>query len=121
MDAKYFNILIPKKLLYLGRVAYVAGGAGTVGRGIVEALLKEEAKVWISSRDENRLNEIKNSLPVGLRSNLHTIKSEIDTEVDCARVRDEILRVDKQINHVVSSLGNKIVNIEKYCHNFNIN
>jgi short-subunit dehydrogenase len=71
----------------------------------VEALLNEGAKVWISSRDENRLNEIKNSLPEAIRTNLNTIKSEIDTEADCARVRDEILRVDKQINHVVSSLG----------------
>jgi hypothetical protein len=67
--------------------------------------LKHGAKVWVSSRSQQKLDEFKNWLPENLRSKVGMIKGEIDTEKGAAAVRDEILSKEKQINHVVSSLG----------------
>jgi short-subunit dehydrogenase len=76
-----------------------------VGSGIAKALLNAGAKVWISSRDEKRLRDFKESLPENLKSKLDYVKGEVSSEADCIRIRDHILKEDKKINHVVSSLG----------------
>lgn len=83
----------------------MAGGTGIVGSGIAEALLKAGAKVWISSRDETKINEFKLSLPEKLRDKLSGIKGEVTVENDIVRIRDTILKQDAKIDHVISSLG----------------
>ena len=61
------------------------------GSGITRSLLESGHKVWISSRNEVKLNEFKNSLPSNLQERLRTIVSEISDEASCAAVRDRIL------------------------------
>lgn len=85
---------------------YVAGGTGIVGSGITVALLKAGAKVWISSRDENKIRDFKLSLPERLREKLIGVKGEVTVEKDIVQIRDIILNQDTKIDHVVSALGN---------------
>lgn len=86
-------------------MAYVAGGTGIVGSGITVELLKAGAKVWISSRDENKIRDFKQTLPEKLREKLIGVRGSPSDEKDIAQIRDLILTQDGKIDHVVSSLG----------------
>ncbi|XP_063426602.1 uncharacterized protein LOC134710255 isoform X2 [Mytilus trossulus] len=55
---------------YSGRVAFIAGGTGIVGSGCVRSLLKEGAKVAVSSRSQQRLDDLKKSFSADLQKNL---------------------------------------------------
>jgi len=68
-------------------------------------LLEQGYKVWISSRNESRLNDFKNSLPSNLQERLRTIVGEISDESACAAVRDKIISEDKIVHHVITALG----------------
>ena len=67
--------------------------------------MKNGAKVWISSRDQAKLDEFKNGLSEEIRSNVGLIRSELSKESDAINIRDQILNEDKKITNVVSSLG----------------
>ena len=92
-------------IIIIGKVAYVAGGTGIVGSGITLALLKAGAKVWISSRDENKIREFKQTLPEKLREKIIGVRGSPSDEKDIGQIRDIILSQDGKIDHVFSSLG----------------
>ena len=68
-------------------------------------LLKNGAKVWVSSRDNNKLNEFKNGLPTELQLNVGLINSQLSTESDAIKIRDQILSTDGKVTNVFSALG----------------
>lgn len=45
-----------------GKIAYIAGGAGNVGEGIVRGFLKEGATVVTSSRSNEKLDRLRELL-----------------------------------------------------------
>lgn len=59
----------------------------------------------MSARDETRFNELKSIVPSEFHSNLSVFKADLNREEDCLRLKEEILRKDGQINHVVASIG----------------
>ena len=59
----------------------------------------------MSSRDAARLDELKSLIPSELHSNLSLVKADISNESECVALRDEILKKDGKINHVVASIG----------------
>lgn len=91
--------------MYEGKVVYVAGGSGIVGWGIAEAFLKAGAKVYISSRDQKKLDNIKKKLSENLKERLVGIKGSASDEKDIVAIKDAILAQDKKIDHVVSAIG----------------
>lgn len=88
-----------------GAVAFVAGGTGIVGSGVVSQLLSQGAKVWVAGRNEAKFEALEQSVPAEYKSNLELIKANLSNEVDCIKVKDRILRTDGQLNHVVASIG----------------
>ena len=89
----------------LDLVTFVAGGCGIVGSGIVESLVKNGAKCWVASRDVSRLDTLKQLIPADLHDNLSLVNADISKESECVRLRDEIIKKDGKLNHVVASIG----------------
>ena len=83
----------------------VAGGCGIVGSGIVASLLNNGAKCWIPSRSDAKFEELKKSLPISLHSQIEMRKVNLCNENETQQLREEILRKDGKLNHVVVSVG----------------
>ncbi len=81
------------------------GGSGIIGSGCVREFLKAGAKVWITSRDWSRLEEIKLNLTQDEQSRLGALVGSFTSDQECERIRDHILDTDKKIDHVVAALG----------------
>lgn len=90
-----------------GKVALIAGGAGTVGSGIVRGFLRAGAKVVVPSRRAEALSSLKEEM--GNPPELLTIETEVSTEAGMAKVLEFIDKeLGGQLDHVVTSLGGLI-------------
>ena len=89
---------------YQGKVVYIAG-SGIIGSACVKEFIKAGAKVWITSRDWNRLEEIKNSLTLNEQKNLGLQVGKLTSDLECEKIRDHILAHDKKVDHVVVAFG----------------
>ena len=90
-------------------MVYIAG-SGSVAFGCVKEFLKSGAKVWITSRDWNRLDEIKLNLTPVESGRFNALVGSFASDIDCERIRDHILAIDKKIDHVVAALGVSWIN-----------
>ncbi|XP_077371649.1 uncharacterized protein LOC144015493 [Festucalex cinctus] len=87
------------------RVVLVLGGAGTVGSGIVKALLDKGFKVAVISRDGNRLERLKSFISANIKDNLITIVGDVGSEDGAEQAKQVLLKEVGKITDVVSSLG----------------
>lgn len=89
-----------------GKVAYIAGGAGNVGEGIVRAFLKAGAVVAVSSRKAEKLEELRTYLgDIATSDRFIPIVGEISQVAGAQSIRDQILSKFGKIDAVVASLG----------------
>jgi 3-oxoacyl-[acyl-carrier protein] reductase len=97
-----------------GRVALVAGGAGTVGSGIVHAFLNAGATVIVPSRERARLDALRGELasaglPAGASERLIVIEADIAMPAGAAEIRAlverDVIGRGGQLDHLVTSLG----------------
>lgn len=99
-----------------GRVALVAGGAGTVGSGIVHAFLHAGATVLVPSRERARLEALRSELAASgdmpaaaLSERLIGIEADIATPDGAATVRQaverDVIGRGGHLDHLVTSLG----------------
>jgi NAD(P)-dependent dehydrogenase (short-subunit alcohol dehydrogenase family) len=88
-----------------GKVALVLGGCGEVGEGITRALLAAGAVVAVSSRDNNRLSELHDRLPVEWDGRYVPIHGDIGSPTGVLAVRDRVQFVCHNLDIVVASLG----------------
>lgn len=86
------------------KVALIAGGAGAVGEGIVEAFLQAGANVIVPSRSPKNLSRLKDRFRE-FENSLTLIEEDLGTEEGSAKVRDKILQKFGRIDAVVASLG----------------
>lgn len=87
-----------------GRVALVAGGAGTVGSGIVHAFLQAGATVIVPSRDPARIDALR--AETGAPERVIGMLADVGSPEGAARVRAAVEREHgDRIDHVVASLG----------------
>lgn len=68
-------------------------------------MLKAGAKVYVSSRDENKIKQLKNSVPEKLRDKLVGISGSPSDDKEISQIRDIILNKEGKIDHVFPSLG----------------
>ncbi|KAH3722211.1 cis-2,3-dihydrobiphenyl-2,3-diol dehydrogenase-like [Dreissena polymorpha] len=87
-----------------GRTAFVAGGSGTVGSGIVRSFLQQGAKVAVSSRVLANLNDLKAKIEPKLQKNLILIEANAATEAGAHKILQQ-LEGQGGVHHVVSSFG----------------
>lgn len=88
-----------------GRICLIAGGAGTVGEGIVRAFLRAGATVIVPSRSEERLATLASRLEPDLLGNLVSLVGNIGDSEDASRLRDVALDRFGRVDAVVASLG----------------
>ena len=100
------NIMIPPCPPSTGKVALVLGGCGEVGEGITRALLAAGAIVAVSSRDNNRLSELHDRLPVEWDGQYvaDSRRCRFARPASLA-VRDRVQFVCQRLDIVVASLG----------------
>ncbi|KAJ3596136.1 hypothetical protein NHX12_002545 [Muraenolepis orangiensis] len=75
------------------RVVLALGGAGTVGSGVVKALLDKGFKVAVISRDNGRLERLRSSVSAGTKDNLTTIVGDVGTEDGAEAAKQALLKV----------------------------
>lgn len=88
-----------------GRICLIAGGAGTVGEGIVRAFLRAGATVIVPSRSEQRLADLVARLDPALHGGLVTQVGDIGDPDGAARLRDAAFARFGRLDAVVASLG----------------
>ncbi len=96
--------MIPADLLAGTRVL-VAGGAGHVGRVLVDSLLRAGAAVAVPSRSRARLDGLVASVDAGHGDRLVTVIGDIADESDGARVRDVARRELGGLDAAIVSMG----------------
>lgn len=87
------------------RVVLALGGAGTVGSGLVKALLDRGFKVAVVSRDSKKLEKLKNFVSPSTKANLTTLVGNVGSEEAADQVKQALLQTVGKITDVVSSLG----------------
>ncbi|CAB1323426.1 unnamed protein product [Coregonus sp. 'balchen'] len=87
------------------RVVLALGGAGTVGSGIVKALLDKGFKVAVISRDNSRLEKLRGFVSPSTRDNLTTLVGNVGSEEGAEVVKQSLLKSVGKVTDIVSSLG----------------
>ncbi|TSK38481.1 Peroxisomal trans-2-enoyl-CoA reductase [Bagarius yarrelli] len=87
------------------RVVLALGGTGTVGSGLVKALLDRGFKVAVISRDKSKLEKLKGFVSPSTTCNLTTLVGNIGSEEEAENVKQTLLNSVGKITDVVSSLG----------------
>ncbi len=88
-------------------VVLVAGGAGEVGAGIVQAFLDKDATVIVPSRSQEHLDDLHEHLESTRTTTdqLNTLVGDIGQVDGAELLRDEVLERFGQVDAVVASLG----------------
>lgn len=87
------------------KICMIAGGAGSVGEGIVRAFLRAGATVVVPSRSEEKLAALAGWIDPSLRGGLVPLRGDIGDPDDAVRLRGELLARLGRIDAVVASLG----------------
>ena len=88
-----------------GKTIFVAGGAGSVGEGLVRSLLAANATVFTISRKPEKLDELRSRLGDLANDRLITFEGSLGDFDSGEAVRDKILSQCDQLSGVVASLG----------------
>ncbi|XP_075995030.1 peroxisomal trans-2-enoyl-CoA reductase [Genypterus blacodes] len=88
-----------------GRMVLALGGAGTVGSGVVRALLDKGFKVAVISRDNNRLEKLRSFVSPNTKDNLTTIVGNVGSEEGAEEAKAALLKAVGKVTDIVSSLG----------------
>lgn len=88
-----------------GQVVLVAGGAGAVGEGIARGLLAAGATVVVPSRDERRLQAVRERLPADTLDRFTPVVGNVGTIKGAEALRDQVVAELGRIDHAVASLG----------------
>src|SRR5476651_1801862 len=87
-----------------GKVAVVSGGAGTIGRACVGALLREGATVAVVDRDETALRRLVDSEGLGTDKLLH-LAADVTDEPSVLAMVEDIHRRTGRFDVLVNCIG----------------
>ncbi|KAM9376374.1 uncharacterized protein KZ484_008967 [Pholidichthys leucotaenia] len=87
------------------RVVLALGGAGTVGSGVVKALLDKGFKVAVISRDSSRLDRLRAFVSPNTKDNLTTIVGNVGSEEEAEQAKQALLKKVGNVTDIISSLG----------------
>lgn len=88
-----------------GKIAFIAGGAGNVGEGIVRSFLKAGATVITTSRKQEKLDALRDRLGNLAGDNFIPIVGGLGDLDSAEQLRDQILKQSGRLDAVVASIG----------------
>ncbi len=88
-----------------GKIAFIAGGAGNVGEGIVRSFLKAGATVITTSRKQEKLAELRSYLGDLAKDNFVPIVGDLGDLESAEKLRSQILGQFNRLDAVVASIG----------------
>lgn len=88
-----------------GKIAFIAGGAGNVGEGIVRSFLKAGATVITTSRKQEKLEELRGYLGDLANDNFVPIVGDLGDLESAEKLRNQILEKFNRLDTVVASIG----------------
>lgn len=88
-----------------GKIAFIAGGAGNVGEGIVRSFLKAGATVITTSRKQEKLEELRGYLGDLANDNFVPIVGDLGDLESAEKLRTQILGKFNRLDAVVASIG----------------
>lgn len=91
--------------LHTGRTVIVAGGTGSVGRVLVESLLRSGARVVVPSRSEEKLRDLRGHLGHGTTERLVTIEGDIGDGEKAPALVERIVSERGPLHAAVATLG----------------
>lgn len=91
--------------LLSGKTIYVAGGAGEVGEGVVQALLKHDASVVVSSRSDESLSSLRDRLGSEAAPRLSGFVGDVGSLDGINALQTNIQLRHPKLDGVVASLG----------------
>eukprot|EP01133_Synstelium_polycarpum_P003953 gene3953-4578_t len=87
------------------KVVLVTGGGAGIGLGISTAYVKHGAKVYICSRDFNKLRESADALTKMGPGSCIAIQADISKQSECKRVAEEISKLETHLDILVNNSG----------------
>jgi len=87
------------------KYALVAGGAGSVGEGIVKTLLSYQATVFVPSRSEAKLKQLQDYCGGNGSGRLIPILGDIGNANGAVHIRTQMRRFTTKLDLLVASLG----------------
>src|SRR5690625_282747 len=95
------------------KVVIVTGGSSGMGKYMAKKFADEGAKVVITGRDEERLQEAKSFIEKTATGKVHTFSMDVRQVEGAEKMVEETLEVFGRIDHLVNNAaGNFIVNAE---------
>ncbi|WP_414624493.1 SDR family NAD(P)-dependent oxidoreductase [Calothrix sp. CCY 0018] len=88
-----------------GKIAFIAGGAGNVGEGIVRSFLKAGATVITTSRKQEKLEELRGYLGDLAKDNFVPIVGDLGNLESAEKLRNQIIEKFNRLDAVVASVG----------------
>ncbi|KST66177.1 SDR family NAD(P)-dependent oxidoreductase [Mastigocoleus testarum] len=88
-----------------GKIAFIAGGAGNVGEGIVRSFLKAGATVITTSRKQEKLDALRDRLGEITDNKFIPIVGSLGDIDSAEKLRDQILQKSDRLDAVVASIG----------------
>lgn len=88
-----------------GKIAFIAGGTGNVGEGIVRAFLQQGATVITSSRKMEKLDRLRDLLKDTSTEKLVTMTADLGDLASTEKLRAEIIGKYNRLDAVVASIG----------------
>ncbi|MEO9327031.1 SDR family oxidoreductase [Gordonia aurantiaca] len=89
-----------------GKVALVTGGAGGIGRAVVEGYVEAGAKVAVLDRDEERLREVAETFGDKVVTSLGSVESLADNQRAVADALDAFGKLDVFVGNAGVGAGN---------------
>ena len=84
------------------KVVVVTGGTDGIGKALVDALLREGARVATCGRNHDKLYRLQSEYPSAF---LHTMLADVSSENDCRRLMESTVRVFGGIDILVNNAG----------------
>lgn len=87
---------------YKDKVVIVTGGTEGIGKALVDALLKEGAKVATCARNHDKLYRLQSEYP---SAHLHTMVADVSNENDCRRFIETTIKFFGGIDILINNAG----------------
>jgi short-subunit dehydrogenase len=87
---------------FTNKVVVVTGGTDGIGRALVDALIKQGAKVVTCGRHHDKLYHLQSEYP---SADLHTVVADVSNENDCRRLMEMAVKFFGGIDILINNAG----------------